>query len=261
MGIYLHAVFQYLIDVADCEIVALVVHPKLYQTKFQKVKKSLKKGRGAYTLILIFQSVFQTIRGLIAKSKHAIHFTNIAGAEQIPLIRLNDLYSTESLKIIKELHADAGVLFGYHRIVKPVFINIFPTGVLSYHYGDMRKYRGQTAGFWELYYGEKELGITVQLISEEIDRGRPVFEISIPIQPDDLMRDLDKKVEIQTPSMMAMAIKRLMTESSQPSPLNSYGKLYTVPTIGQWFIYQSYMFRRRLLKLLFKKKQISHSIQ
>jgi methionyl-tRNA formyltransferase len=102
-----------------------------------------------------------------------------------------------------------------------------------------------------LFYGEKELGVTVQLISDGIDCGIPVFEISIPIQPDDLMRDLDNKVEIQTPPMMAMAIKRLMTESSQPSPLNSYGKLYTVPTFGQWFIYQSYMFRRRLLKFLF----------
>lgn len=37
--------------------------------------------------------------------------------------------------------------------------------MLSYHHGDMRRYRGQPPGFWELYNGEREIGVTVQRLA------------------------------------------------------------------------------------------------
>ncbi|MFC6824032.1 formyltransferase family protein [Halopelagius fulvigenes] len=56
-------------------------------------------------------------------------------------------------------------------------------GVLSYHVGDIREYRGvMGAGFWEFLEGRDEMGVTVQRLTETIDGGRIValerFDIS-----------------------------------------------------------------------------------
>ena len=46
--------------------------------------------------------------------------------------------------------ADVGVLFGFGFVVGPV-LDAFEHGVLSFHHGDLREYRGQPMGFWEQF--------------------------------------------------------------------------------------------------------------
>ena len=57
--------------------------------------------------------------------------------------------------------------------------------ILSFHHGDPRKYRGRPAGFYETFNGEKSIGSMVQILNNNIDKGRilaysdtPLFKIS-----------------------------------------------------------------------------------
>jgi hypothetical protein len=46
--------------------------------------------------------------------------------------------------------------------------------ILSYHHGDLRRYRGRPAGFYELLHGEPTLGQVVQILSNRLDSGSVV---------------------------------------------------------------------------------------
>ena len=58
----------------------------------------------------------------------------------------------------------------------------------------MRKYRGMPPGLWELYHGEREMGITVQKLAAGLDCGVPIEEKHIPIYPNDTLDDVAGEV-------------------------------------------------------------------
>jgi hypothetical protein len=47
----------------------------------------------------------------------------------------------------------------------------FPIPILSYHHGDLRRFRGRPAGFYELLSGEPVVGQVVQRLSNRLDAG------------------------------------------------------------------------------------------
>lgn len=53
-------------------------------------------------------------------------------------------------------------------------------GVLSFHHGDMNRFRGDT-GFWEWFLNERVVTSSLQVLSEELDGGVIVDEKKIPL--------------------------------------------------------------------------------
>ncbi len=47
-------------------------------------------------------------------------------------------------------------------------------GILSFHSGDVRKYRGRPAAFWQFINGENEIGVTLQRLTDDLDGGFPI---------------------------------------------------------------------------------------
>ena len=45
-------------------------------------------------------------------------------------------------------------------------------GVVGYHHGDPRKYRGRPAGFYEMLHGESVGGVIIQRLSNSLDAGK-----------------------------------------------------------------------------------------
>jgi len=122
-----------------------------------------------------------------------------------------------------------------------------PKGILSFHHGNMRKYRGMPPALWELFNGEKEMGITVQILSERLDAGMPVVEKSIKIEKADTILKLRNRAQSESPNMMYQALIKLMSDSYKPKYLNKLGKVYTLPNLRQWMLLQWRLFLRRYI--------------
>lgn len=67
--------------------------------------------------------------------------------------------------------SDVAIRLAFGFIVGPV-LEAFEHGVLSYHHGDLREYRGQPMGFWEFLHGVETAGVTVQQLTDDLDAGR-----------------------------------------------------------------------------------------
>lgn len=135
--------------------------------------------------------------------------------------------------------ADVGLLFGFGVIVGDI-LDAFEHGILSFHHGDFRKYRGQPAGCWEFIHDEPEVGLTLQRISEQLDAGAVVVEKSVPIHDADTFAEIRGRLWANSTGMLPTAIRRIETGDTDFETIDDLGPIYTFPTgLDAWrFLYR-----------------------
>lgn len=192
----------------------------------QKIMKNFKRGRGGYMLIMLFKKKFHSKR-------EKYHIQSIL--PNVKVYETDNPYSIDFINKLKVHHLDVLLLMGGFGIVKKSMLTVSKIGVLSYHHGNMRKYRGMPPVFWEMYNNEKELSATIQVLSEGLDAGKPVEEISIPVIEKSYKKSLTTLYTLSEP-MLYNALCKLYT-GYMPIELKELGKVYTLPNLRQWLVF------------------------
>lgn len=123
--------------------------------------------------------------------------------------------------------ADLCLRLGFGFIVGPV-LSAFEDGVLSYHHGDLRRYRGQPMGFWEFLEGADTAGVTVQVLTDELDAGRVAAHKTVPIGDCHTWGAVKRRLFAASGDMLTDAVENVRAgEAWEPETL---GSLYTHPT-------------------------------
>lgn len=89
----------------------------------------------------------------------------------------------ENLKL-KIPDADVGVVAAYGKIIPAEIINLPRLGILNIHPSLLPKYRGPTPIQTTILNGEKETGVTIIKIDEEVDHGPILTNYKIQISND-----------------------------------------------------------------------------
>jgi methionyl-tRNA formyltransferase len=89
------------------------------------------------------------------------------------------------LKHVKRLRPDLIVVAGYHRKFSPRLLALPPLGVLNLHGSLLPRHRGPVPWKWAILQGETVTGMTVQVMSAELDRGPILLQEKCPILPHD----------------------------------------------------------------------------
>lgn len=194
----------------------------------QKVKKHLRRGRGGYIAVMAWQSIFSK------EDSGGMSTAEFCSRHQIDVIETRAPRSPETAAQIKKYGLDVLLLVGGYGIIKEPLLSLPPAGILSYHHGNMRKYRGMPPAFWELYNGEKEMGVTVQILAPGLDKGIPVEEKTIAIRKKDSLKTLEARAYEESTDMLYNALKKLNSEQFVPTAIDKFGKVYTLPNLRQW---------------------------
>jgi folate-dependent phosphoribosylglycinamide formyltransferase PurN len=195
----------------------------------QKLKKNIRLGRGGYILIMALQSI-------LSKKEISENTRTFCANNGIAVIETKEPYSGDAIDNIKKFNLDVLLLIGGFGIIKEPLLIITPLGVLSYHHGNMREYRGMPPALWELYNNEKEMGVTVQVLAPGLDCGTPIIEKSIEIQPKDSLKSLKNRAFKESEDMMYDALRKLSSPDFKPNKIERLGKVYTLPNLRQWII-------------------------
>ena len=220
-------VIQSIMNESQISVSAVLIDARPGMSFKRRFKKNLKRGRGGYMLIMFFKH-------LCSKKDPAVATKDYFSQWGVPCIETVDPYTKETVESISPFAADLMVLIGGFGIVKEPLLSAVSEGILSYHHGDMRKYRGQPAGFWELYHGEKEMGVTVQRISAGLDNGTPIKEITIPVLNTDNETSLYHRAKDMSIDMMRQAVLSVCEPDYQPKTIQRYGQVYTLPNLRQY---------------------------
>jgi len=164
----------------------------------------------------------------------------------IPVIMTDQKYSNQVMKFITSVGPDALFRVGW-GIIKEPLLSITPIGVLSYHHGDIRKYRGQPPGFWQLYHNERSAKVTIQILDKGLDCGAIVDETDVPIYPRDSYKSFNRRLYASSYHLAARACQKLSNNyHPQKKSVSELGQLYTTPTFGQWVKFNLKLLYRRV---------------
>lgn len=231
-------VLKPIIEDNSIEITAALIDCRPRPSLKKRFLKNLKRGRGGYMIIMLFKSYF-------AKKKPCVSTHAFFSDKGIACIESDNPYSETTIQKLKDRQPETLVMLGGFGIIKEPLLSLAPNGILSYHHGNMRKYRGQPVGFWELYNNETEMGVTVQRLSTGIDKGIPIVEKTIHIERKDNVATLRDRALDSSTGMMHEALRLIRQLDFKPTAIDHYGPIFTIPNLRQYLTLQ--------IKLLFRK--------
>ncbi len=105
---------------------------------------------------------------------------------------------------------DLVILAGFMRILTGVFIGAFSGRLLNIHPSLLPKYPGLNTHQRALDAGDREAGVTVHFVTEELDGGPPVLQASVPIAPTDDADSLAARVIVEEHKIYPIAARWLL---------------------------------------------------
>lgn len=104
--------------------------------------------------------------------------TNVSGATAMQLVPLQKRYSQRfepaAIEAMRAARLDVILRFGF-GIIRGDILTAAQLGVWSFHHGDNREYRGGPPMFWEMYEGNPVAGVTLQILSDQLDGGKVIY--------------------------------------------------------------------------------------
>ena len=169
-----------------------------------KIGKQRSKIIYALSLMLIMGLPFfieNSIKTIVFKLKKTLHkahlttspsITSIAEKHGIKTWSTNSPNSDEFKNILKDLKPDVIISQSQH-ILKKELLSIPTIGVLNRHNALLPKNRGRLTPFWVLFRKEKESGVSIHFVNEEIDAGEIVVQERFEIETNETFESLVKK--------------------------------------------------------------------
>ena len=230
-----------LFDEERLEIRACAIDSRPQAGTRAKLMRNLRQQRGGFVIVMAANTALAKLRG---SGGEAVATESSMVERGVRTIAVRDPNDEKAVAAISSLAPDALVLIAGFGIVKEPLLSLAPHGVLSFHHGDMRRYRGMPPAFWELFNEEAEMGVTVQRLSPGVDDGAPIVEKSFAIGPRERLESLERRVFDGSVEMMRDALLTL-AGGEAPARLDRYGDVYTLPNLRQWLRFQGKMARRR----------------
>jgi methionyl-tRNA formyltransferase len=97
------------------------------------------------------------------------------------VVHIKRFETPEGLDALRALSPDLAVVDGTYILKEPVF-SLPRFGSVNLHCGRLPDYKGAPPGFWELYNGEPEVGVTVHRVTARLDAGPVLASTTVPIE-------------------------------------------------------------------------------
>jgi methionyl-tRNA formyltransferase len=203
----------------------------------QKIKRSVRYDGYLATLKKIVKSVGAEDLKTVRESQDDLEKS--AKALKIPVFKVENYHSEDAINLLRETRADLGILYGTNIIKEPVF-SIPRLGSINIHQGLAPIYRGGPTVFWELFNGEKEIGITVHFVAAKVDCGDIILQKTLPLRYDfsryglnyeNFLRDFRAGLKEPSAHLIAEAVGLIAEGKEQRTKQDtSLGKRYRLPT-------------------------------
>lgn len=146
------------------------------------MKKILFMGSAQFavpSLVALAESSHELLEVVTQPDKPAgrgMHLTACPVAQtarslKLPLHQPKSVKTPEAIAHFRNLNPDMIVVVAYGKILPPDLLAIPKFGSINVHASLLPKYRGAAPINWAIVNGERETGVTTQLINDELDAG------------------------------------------------------------------------------------------
>lgn len=192
--------------------------------------------------------------GMLVTENSRERLREMAESQKVPVHLVDSFHTEDSRRLMTQVSPDLGIIYGTNIVKESVF-KIPRLGSVNLHQGLAPLYRGGPPIFWELYNGEREVGITVHFVEAKVDSGQIVLQETVPLVYDyshgldyeQFISQFGESLEKRCASLLVEAVRLIAEGNASPTTQDPLlGKRYRLPTKAQKNELRRRLRRRRL---------------
>jgi methionyl-tRNA formyltransferase len=119
-------------------------------------------------------------------------------------------------------------------ILKSQLLSTPPLGCINIHHAPLPRYKGMMPTFWQLYQGERSVGLTVHYMTEKLDDGDALLQEHLAVEEGESLDHLIRRSKRHAAHCLAKVIHQIRTNSASLRPLkHKPGSYFTFPTLAE----------------------------
>lgn len=136
----------------------------------------------------------------------------------LPLAQPARIRDAAFLDFIAALRPDAGIVVAYGKILPAALLQIPPHGFFNVHASLLPKYRGAAPIQRAIERGERETGVTIMRVDEELDHGPMLATVRTEIGPDEHSPALASRLSTLGAAALAGVLAAMPPDTPQDHP-------------------------------------------
>lgn len=119
-------------------------------------------------------------------------------------------------------------------ILKRQLLSTPRLGCINIHHAPLPQYKGMMPTFWQLFQGERSVGLTVHYMSEKLDDGHALLQEHLPVEENESLDHLIRRSKRHAAHCLAKVLQQIGTNSVSLRPLKHKPSSYfTFPTLAE----------------------------
>lgn len=139
----------------------------------------------------------------------------MCAARNVGVLRSNNIHHPDVLQKLRHLAPDLIVSVAAPSIFRDELIHLPRLGCINIHHAPLPRYRGMMPNFWQLYHGEKKVGVTIHRMSPKIDEGDIILQREIAVDPGESLDELIRRTKRLGAHYMVEAIGMMKSGNVQ----------------------------------------------
>lgn len=224
---YFLSSLKYMVSNTNAEISLVIVNQDSLMSA-QSTREAVAGGLIS-TVSFLRQQFTETPSYLKRQELDSVSILN--GIEQIqakPIPVDGELGHTIPKKIVDKIENETDLVIRHgFGILRGRILSGPKHGVLSFHHGDIREYRGAAQGFWNFVYDESTAGVTLQRLTPQLDGGQVVAFREINIEDCFTWQEVRARLFEASIPMLAEGIQNINNSDFTVNEPESLGDLRT----------------------------------
>lgn len=220
---------------SEFEILQISSSPTMgKRSRMQMLKELTSLYRPVGVARLIGRAAASRIFGSFAKGKDAKRYytlSQLSGAYGIPHLSIGNPNAAEFVKSVEQRRPDLVVSVACPYILKEPLLKIAPLGAINIHHAPLPRYKGMMPTFWQMFHGEKSVGLTIHYMVPKIDEGDALYQGDQPIEAGESLDSLIQRSKRHGAHCMAQVLRDIQSNRATRISLDhSKGTYFTFPT-------------------------------
>jgi methionyl-tRNA formyltransferase len=198
---------------SEFEILQISTSPTMGNRSRTQMLKELTELYGPVGLSRLVGRVGAAkILGTLPKAKDAGRFhtlSQLCRAYGIPHKSIDSPNAPEFVDSVRRRAPDVVVSVACPFILKEPLLAIPWLGAINIHHAPLPRYRGMMPTFWQMFHGERTVGVTIHRMAAKVDEGCALFQGQLAIEPGERLDSLIRRSKRHGAHCMIKVLRQL----------------------------------------------------
>lgn len=223
---------------AEFEIIHVAVSPTMGNRRRWQMVRELTELYGLLGFVrLATRLAVARILGPLPKKSGAPRYATLSQlcrSYGIPIENIGNPNTERFVEAIRRRAPDVLISVACPYILKSPLLTIAAQGAINIHHALLPKYKGMMPTFWQMFYGEKTVGLTIHCMAAKIDEGDALLQAEQAVQRGESLDRLIQRSKRHGAHCMAQVLRQIREGKAKRIPLDhAKGSYFTFPTLQE----------------------------